>query len=45
MTNTTFAALAVTAAVVGGAIGYKSVKALPDRFTVFGRTFVRKNKG
>jgi hypothetical protein len=44
MTNTTFAAIAVGAAVAGSVIGYKLVKGLPDRFTVFGRTFVRKQK-
>jgi len=45
MNNSTFAALVVAGAVIGGTIGYKMVGALPDRFTAFGRTFVRKNKG
>lgn len=44
MNNTTFAAVCVGAAVVGGVIGHKIVKSLPDRFTVFGKTFVRKAK-
>jgi len=42
MSNTTFAVLAVGGAILGSALGYKAVKALPDRFTVFGKTFVRK---
>lgn len=45
MSNTTFAVLAVGATIAGGFIGHKLAKQLPDRFTVFGRTLVRKNKG